>query len=186
MPGWVVPGWMLRTNDGGQVLRGRVITATTAVVALVSAALPLLIWVDLRAIGIPMAWDGLWGYHGVAAEHYGPLLGGGRPLGWVILTASVTAAVSLGISLFNGWWLRIVAVVAAAVAAVTAVLCLADPGLLLGDFKEQLGVEPASDRALTNVTALVAQTVAASVVLIGAVVSLVLGNRGQAAGIREG
>lgn len=155
-------------------MRGKPITVVAVVAALASAALTLLPWIDVSHLGLPIRWNGLGIYVGEHGEHYGHLLTDmvdGTP-GWVVLIASLAAAGAL-LGATRVRWLGLVACGCAAVAFVSAVLCLVYPAVLAGDAKNELGISLVPDREVLNSGALIAEAVSTGVLLICAALTVV-------------
>ncbi|OBB93941.1 hypothetical protein [Mycobacterium sp. 852002-40037_SCH5390672] len=149
------------------MVRTRVITIVALVAAIASAALTLLSWIDLSHLGFPIRWNGLGMYVGEDAEHYGPMLSGmvdGAP-GWIVLIASIAAAGAL-LAASRVRRLGLVACGCAVVAFGTAVVCVANPAVLVGGTKYEMGASGLADRDFVNSGALVAEAAATGVLVI--------------------
>ncbi|MEB4208073.1 hypothetical protein [Mycobacterium sp. 94-17] len=135
--------------------------------AIASAALTLLPWIDLNRLGLPFRWNGLGIYIGEHGEHYDDLLTGlvNSAPGWTVLVASLAAAGAL-LAATRVRGLDLVACGCAAVAFVSAVLCLVHPVVLAGDATREMGVSLGSEREVLNIGALIAEAAATGVLVV--------------------
>lgn len=151
-------------------MRAKPIEIVAVVAAAASAAMTLLPWVDVSPLGLPMRWNGLGIYIGEHGEHYGGLFAGlvnGTP-GWVVLSASIAAGGAV-LAASRVRMLGLVACGCAAIAFLSAIVCLAYPAVLAGDAKHELGVSLVPDREVLNSSALIAETASTGVLLACAV-----------------